>query len=87
MTINIEPECYAIKSTRELPEGWPVQEWTPIEVSEAQSLSKSLYPRIVNILNGDQDELNALLHPKGFWRDFVSLTWTFRTFHGKEQVK
>jgi len=80
----IETEIDAIASTLELSGTWPVTEWTDIEISEAQTLTDSLYPRLIKILNGDQQEFEGLIHPGAFWRDLVCLTWTFRTFQSKE---
>lgn len=81
----VQTEVEAIKSTLELPGRWPTKgEWEPIQADEADALTKTLYPRIVKLLKGDEAELKDLYHPGGFWRDLVCLTWTFRTFQSKE---
>lgn len=84
MAIEVDTKVKAIEHVNELPGGWLVEEWLPIQEEEAQSLSKTLWPRVANILKGDKAELESLMHPKGYWRDMVSLSWTFRTFHEKE---
>ena len=77
-------ELEGIKNVRDLPGDWLVDEWTTFDESEAQSLAGSLQPRIEKLLQGDESEFEAFYAEKGFWRDLVALTWTFRTFHGKE---
>lgn len=88
MTASIAPsqpaELEGIKDVRDLPGDWLVNEWSTFEASEAQSLAETLQPWIAKLLQGDEAEFDALVHEKGFWRDLVCLSWTFRTFHGKE---
>jgi hypothetical protein len=79
-----EPELEGIKNVRDLPGDWLVNEWATFDPSEAQSLADSLHPRIVKLLRGDEAEFQALIDENGFWRDIVALSWSFRTFHGKE---
>lgn len=79
-------ELEAIKNVRDLPGDWLVDEWKTFDESEAQSLAESLHPKIVKLLQGDEAEFQASIAEKGFWRDLVALSWTFRTFHGKEWV-
>lgn len=84
VTIVQEKELESIKDVRDLPGNWLVDEWSTFDESEAQSLAESLYPRIVKLLKGDESEFQSLVEPKGFWRDLICLSWTYRTFHGKE---
>lgn len=87
MTETVAParelELEGIKNVRDLPGDWLVDEWKTFEESEGRKLAQGLYPKLVKILHGDEAELSALIHPQGFWRDLVALSWTFRTFHEK----
>lgn len=75
---------YGIRDVRDLPGGYLVDDWKPFEESEVAELADALHPRVVRVLQGDKAELASLMHPQGFWRDIICLSWTFRTFYAKE---
>lgn len=78
-------ELEAIDDVKSLPGGFPaVAECLPFTSDEAQSVASSLVDSVRKILSGDTAELEKLYYQDGFWRDQVSLAWTFRTFHKKE---
>ena len=35
----------------------------------------------------DTSSILGTIHPDGWWRDIVSLTWDIRTFHGPDKIK
>ena len=43
------------------------------------------YAAAVN--SNDLTRILDTLHPDGFWRDLVALTWDIRTFHGADKIK
>lgn len=81
-------ELEAIDDVKDLPGGFPdPATCTPFKQGEAQDIARSVAPSIVRILQeADEAELARLYHGDGFWRDQVSLAWTFRTFHSIEWV-
>lgn len=78
-------ELEAIDDVKALPGGFPAAETClPFQVDEIQEVARSLVNSIQKIFNGDVDELRKVYYEDGFWRDQVSLAWTFRTFHTVE---
>lgn len=86
MAIDLE-ELQAIDDVKALPGGFPAPEaCVHFTDDEAQDVARSLAPSIDKILRGDEAELDRLYYADGFWRDQVSLAWTFRTFQSKRSV-
>lgn len=85
MAIDIA-ELEAIDDVKALPGGFPdPATCTPFKEDEVQDVARSLVPAITKILqDADVAELQKLYYREGFWRDQVSLAWTFRTFHSIE---
>lgn len=78
-------ELEAIDDVKALPGGFPATETClPFQADEIQEVARSLVTSIQKIFNGDVEELRKVYYQDGFWRDQVSLAWTFRTFHTVE---
>ena len=76
-------ELEAIDDVNALPGGFPSPDLLkPFLEAEVQEIARSFVPSITKILQDcDEEELEKLYYADGFFRDQVSLTWTFRTFH------
>ncbi|KAF7347348.1 hypothetical protein MVEN_01490500 [Mycena venus] len=73
----------AISNISELPGSFvPLDLVTVFDENEALDVAKSITPAISELLSHpSKSSLEALFHPDAFWRDYVSLSWSLRTFH------
>ena len=77
-------ELEAIDDVRSLAGGFPAPEQClPFCEDEINQIAEEFAASAQKILAGDVEELQKLYYDDGFWRDQVSVTWTFRTFHQK----
>lgn len=78
----------AITHVNQLPGRWSDPSLlAPLHPEEALSVAQSIAPQVIAILAhpaASRDVLSELFHPDGFWRDLISLSWTFRSIHGVE---
>jgi hypothetical protein len=83
-SLPLVPELEAIDDVRCLPGGFPEPEQClPFDKDEINQIAEEFASSAQKILAGDVEELKKLYYDDGFWRDQVSLSWTFRTFHQK----
>jgi hypothetical protein len=63
---------------------------TPLTQSEAMDVAREMLPALEAILTDparSADLITRHLHPEAFLRDFVALSWTFRTLRGHKELQ
>jgi hypothetical protein len=54
---------------------------------DARKVAEEWYAAFSNAISSkDAQRVAGLLLPDSFWRDFLSLTWDFRTFRGQDKI-
>ena len=72
-------------------DGIPTLDWLHATVPEelnAHQLAEDWLCRFSEAVEtGDTAAVLETIHPDGWWRDFVALTWDIRTFHGADNIR